>query len=709
MKLTKIIKILPAILMLAMYCSVSDIPRDNELDPSADNFTVTENADLQDVNTDAANLSFSNFTFGAGDSEISVTQNFSVPIYGDSGTSISWESDDSSIVFVNGTALITRPTTGIDKTVTITATITKGSESAITTFDIEIKATADTVPPSGVTDLTVTPAERSVTLDWLNPTTDYAGAKVVRKSGSYPANADDGIDVCQGDINTCLDTYENFCDLAYYSVFAYDLAGNFSIAANILGIDSTCFSQQGYLIAPNAGASDYFGRDVSISGDTIVVGAYGEDSSQITITNGSTASADNSATDAGAAYVFVRSGTTWSQQAYLKAPNAGAGDGFGTSVSISGDTIVVGASTEDSSQTTITNDATASADNSTSSAGAAYVFVRSGATWSQQAYLKAPNAEVFDRFGTSVSISGDTIVVGALDEESSQTTITNDATASADNSASSAGAAYVFVRSGTTWSHQAYLKVSNAEADDKFGVSVSISGDTIVAGANYEDSSQTTITNGSTGSDDNSATDAGAAYVFVRSGTTWSQQAYLKAPNAEASDYFGNSVSISGDTIVVGAYYEDSDQTTITNGSTASSDNSASAAGAAYVFVRSGTTWSHQAYLKAPNAEASDYFGCSVSISGDTIVVGAHSEDSGEKLISNGSTASADNSAGGSGAAYVFVRNSTNGTWRQNAYLKGNSLVGSFGGSVFISGDTVVVGSSGYAGYTGTAYAFVRQ
>jgi hypothetical protein len=277
-------------------------------------------------------------------------------------------------------------------------------------------------------------------------------------------------------------------------------------------------------------------------------------------------------------------------------------------------------------------------------------------TWSQQAYLKAPNAEASDEFGYSVSISGDTIVVGAWWEDSNQTTITNGPGASSNNSASNSGAAYVFVRSGTNWSQQAYLKAPNAEANDWFGFSVSISGDTIVVGANQEDSNQTTITNGTTASSDNSASESGAAYVFVRSGTTWSQQAYLKAPNAEAGDWFGWSVSISGDTIVVGANLEDSNQTTITNGTTASSNNSASNSGAAYVFVRSGATWSHQAYLKAPNAEAGDLFGFSVSISGDTIVVGALWEDSNQTTITNGTTASSDNSASESGAVYVFVR-----------------------------------------------------
>ena len=414
------------------------------------------------------------------------------------------------------------------------------------------------------------------------------------------------------------------------------------------------WAQQAYVKAPNAEADDYFGSSVAVSGDTVVVGAAYEDSNLTTITNGTTASADNSAAQAGAVYVFTRSGSTWTQQAYLKAPNAETNEFFGTSVAVSGDTVVVGAPFESSNQTTITNGTTASANNSAPSAGAAYVFTRSGTNWTQQAYLKAPNAGAGDYFGYSVAVSGDTVVVGAYGEDSNQTTITNGTTASADNSASYAGAAYVFTRSGTNWTQQAYLKAPNAGTNDEFGSSVAVSGDTVVVGSLYEASNQTTITNGATASADNSAAQAGAVYVFTRSGTTWTQQAYLKAPNAEAGDQFGYSVAVSGDTVVVGAYVEASNQTTITNGSTASADNSAFAAGAAYVFTRSGTTWTQQAYLKAPNAEAGDSLGYSVAVSGDTVVVAAPSESSNQTNITNGATASADNSATNAGAAYVF-------------------------------------------------------
>jgi hypothetical protein len=152
----------------------------------------------------------------------------------------------------------------------------------------------------------------------------------------------------------------------------------------------------------------------------------------------------------------------------------------------------------------------------------------------------------------------------------------------------------------------------------------------------------------------NNALASGAAYVFVRSGTTWSQQAYLKASNTEAGDLFGRAVEVSDDTIVVGAYQEDSGATGV-NGE--QSDDSATNSGAAYVFVRNGTKWSQQAYLKASNTGANDYFGWSVAVSSDTVVVGAPRESSSATGI-NGNQS--DNSAGNSGAAYIFVRSGTN-------------------------------------------------
>jgi FG-GAP repeat len=366
------------------------------------------------------------------------------------------------------------------------------------------------------------------------------------------------------------------------------------------------------------------------------------------------------------------------QLAYLKASNTGTQDFFGFSVAISGDTVVVGATGEDSDATGIDGN---QADNSALDSGAAFVFVRAGSAWSQQAYLKASNTEAGDRFGFSVAISGDTVVVGAHYEESNATGVNGN---QADNSAFWAGAAYVFHRSGGVWSQQAYLKASNTEAQEWFGASVAVSGDTVVVGAHFEDSNATGV-NGEQAN--NSAALSGAAYVFVRSGGVWSQQAYLKASNTAANDWFGYSVAVSGDTVVVGAYGESSSATGM-NGNQA--DNSATWAGAAYVFVRSGGVWSQQAYLKASNTGLADYFGIEVALSGDTLVVGARGEDSNATGV-NGNQAN--NSAGASGAAYVFVR--SGGVWSQQAYLKASNTqeYGRFGTSVAISGDTVVVGA----------------
>ncbi|WP_220459083.1 FG-GAP repeat protein [Acidovorax sp. FHTAMBA] len=408
------------------------------------------------------------------------------------------------------------------------------------------------------------------------------------------------------------------------------------------------WSQQAYVKASNTGVNDYFGYSVALSsnGNTLAVGAYVERSNATGIDGNQ---ADNSAPGAGAAYVFTRSGSTWSQQAYVKASNTEAGDAFGISVALSGDgnTLAVGAVGEGSIATGIDGD---QADNSAGSAGAVYVFARSGSTWSQQAYVKASNTGAVDAFGVSVALSGDgnTLAVGAMREASNATGIDGN---QADNSAFNAGAVYVFARSGSTWSQQAYVKASNAWANDYFGASLALSGDgnTLAAGAHTE-ASNATGTNGNQA--DNSTIAAGAVYMFTRSGSTWSQQAYVKASNTGEGDQFGWSVALSGDgnTLAVGAYGERGNATGI-NGNQV--DNSASLAGAVYVFTRSGSAWSQQAYVKAGNTGAYDSFGTSVALSGDgnILAVGANLEAS-NATGTNGNPA--DNSAGASGAVYVY-------------------------------------------------------
>jgi hypothetical protein len=372
------------------------------------------------------------------------------------------------------------------------------------------------------------------------------------------------------------------------------------------------WTQQQKLTASDGVGNDNFGFSAAVSGDgsTALVGAFSK----------------NSFT--GAAYVFLRSGTTWSQQAELTAADAASGDEFGLSVSLSGDG----------------NTALIGARNKNSGTGAAYVFIRSGTVWGQQAELTAGDAATNDSFGWSVSLSGDgsAALLGAY------------------NKNSGTGAAYVFIRSGTVWGQQAELTAGDAATGDEFGYSVSISGDasTALVGAFNK----------------NSAT--GVAYVFIRSGTVWGQQAELAAGDAATNNDFGISVSLGGDgsTALIGA------------------DNRNSGTGAAYVFSRSGTTWSQQQELTAGDAATSDGFGFSVSLSADdsTALIGAENKNS------------------GTGAAYVFTRSGS--SWNQQHELTASDATSGddFGFAVSLSSDgtTALVGAFGKNSFTGAAYVF---
>jgi hypothetical protein len=481
--------------------------------------------------------------------------------------------------------------------------------------------------------------------------------------------------------------------LTKYTITAKNSKG--FLASGTFDLSVSGWNQEAYIKAPNADANDQFGAAAAIDGDTAVVGARFESSAQTTITNGATASSDNSVSSAGAVYIFRRTGTTWVPEAYLKAPNAEANDFFGASVAIQGDTAVVSASGEDSNETTITNGTTASADNSALESGAVYIFRRTGSTWAHEAYFKAPNTEANDAFGSAISIHGDTVVVGASGEDSNDTTITNGPTASGDNSSGEAGAAYVFRRTGTSWAQEAFLKAANANASDSFGYSVAVSGDTVVVGAPNEDSNDTTITNGASASSDNSSGETGAVYIFKRTGTTWAEEAFLKASNSQANDGFGSATAIDADTVAVSAPNEDSNQSTITNGGGASSNNSALNSGAVYIFKRTGTNWAQESYLKTPFPDANDQLGSTaLSVSGNILVAGSSGEGSNQQTITHGPSASSDNSLANAGAAYIFRR--TDSTWVHEAYLKApNAVAGQlFGKATSVTGSTVLVGAS---------------
>lgn len=364
------------------------------------------------------------------------------------------------------------------------------------------------------------------------------------------------------------------------------------------------WSEQSYLKAPNGDPQDRFGTSVAISGDTLVVGAPGESSAARGINNNVPGPSDNSAMSSGAVYVFVRSGTVWTEQAYLKASNADANDGFGVSVAIADDTIVVGAYAEASGGRGVDPTNPGPGDNSAALVGAAYVFVRSAGVWSQQAYLKPSDAA--EEFGMSVALANDTIVVGAP----------------LGGGISLAGAAYVFVRNAGKWTWQSKIEPSFTQDTERFGDSVTISGNSLVVGAQGESSAFAGLNSTGPWPMDQSLPLAGAGFEFERSGTSWLQRVYIKASNPGYNDDFGFRVALAGDVLAIGAPLEASSATGV-NPLQGQSGDSASDTGAVYVFVRSAGIWSQRAYVKPPIANPGGEFGSALAISGTTIVVGA--------------------------------------------------------------------------------------
>ncbi len=299
-------------------------------------------------------------------------------------------------------------------------------------------------------------------------------------------------------------------------------------------------------------ASDGFGNAVSIDGDYAIVGAYNDDDFGL---------------NTGAAYIFVRSGSSWTQQAKITASDPAAADWFGSSVAIDGEYAIIGSILDDDGG---------------NSSGSAYIFKRSGTSWSQQAKITASDGAPSDQFGREVSISGDYAVVGVYQD---------------DDAGSSSGSAYVFVRSGTSWTQQAKLTANDAAADDRFGISVSISGDYVIAGSEF---------------DDDGGKNSGSAYIFNRSGSSWTQQAKITASDATTFDYFGASVSINGNYVIIGADGEDDVE---------------NASGSAYIFKRSGSSWTEQTRIKADDADLTDNFGDAVALGNNYSIVGAFNDD----------------------------------------------------------------------------------
>jgi len=336
----------------------------------------------------------------------------------------------------------------------------------------------------------------------------------------------------------------------------------------------TTWIQQAKLLPSDGAPEEQFGEDVDIEGDVALIGAWFDDDNGV---------------HSGSAYVFIRTGTTWTQQAKLL-PSDGVTDAqFGINVALSGDTALIGANRDD--------------DNGIRS-GAAYVFTRTGTTWTQQAKLIASDGAPEERFGIDVALDGDTALIGS----------------ESDDNGNYSGSVYVFTRTGTTWTEQQKIYPSDGAEADWFGFAISLDGDTALFAASL---------------DDDNGTDSGSAYVYTRSGTTWTQQQKLLTLDGAAGDHFSEqAVSLDGDTALIGAYMD---------------DDGGSQSGSAYIFTRSGTTWTQQQKLIASDGAAGDHFSYwAVSLDGDTAFIGAWSDD--DMGINSGS-------------AYVFTKSSADLTF----------------------------------------------
>lgn len=380
------------------------------------------------------------------------------------------------------------------------------------------------------------------------------------------------------------------------------------------------------LTASDGASYDNFGTSVAISGDTAVVGSPLDRVSHDLDRRGS-------------AYVFVRSGGVWTEQAKLIASDGAHDDYFGYSVAISGDTVVVGSPFH-----TVGANA---------GQGAAYVFVRTGSIWTEQAKLTANDGGAIDLFGWAVAIMSETVVVGAVGD-----TV---------HGRPMQGSAYVFSRVASTWNQEAKLTASDVPCCAVFGSSVAISADTVVVGA-----PGTWLPL------------KGSAYVFLLANGIWRQQAKLTASDGSWNDSFGYSVAISANTLVVGSPTADAggDQ----------NDNR----GSAYVFLRNSGVWTERTKLTASDAARGDNFGQAVAVKGGIVVVGAPIND-------------------GFGSGYLFLRGRV--VWTEQAKLTANDgPFSKFGYSVAISDihtGALIVGSMladiGSNQDQGAAYVYVQS
>lgn len=364
------------------------------------------------------------------------------------------------------------------------------------------------------------------------------------------------------------------------------------------------------LIRSSDGGSG-LGYSVDVEGDTAVAGAY------MATVNGKVGQ--------GAAYVFERTGTTWTQTAKLTAADGQAGDHFGADVCVSGNFLAVGADLDD--------DATTGTDT-----GAVYVFEKVAGVWTQRAKLQAADGAVGDQFGYRLALQGDLLAVTAYGHD----------TAGLGN----AGQVYLYRRNGIAWTESQRLAASDPEAAASFGWTLGLDGPVMAVGAFYRSVS--------------GATQAGAVYVFEDLGSAWSETARLTASDYAAYDHFSSAIAVRGDEIVVGADMND--------------DPVAGAeAGSAYVFRKSAGVWNQTARLVASDIAAYQQMGLDVDLEGDLMLVGAYLADISGRVDQ--------------GAVYVYQRNGS--TWTQTSKLTGSDgrAFDHFGWVLSVSNSRAFVGA----------------
>ncbi|MEW8000990.1 MAG: FG-GAP repeat protein [Candidatus Thiodiazotropha endolucinida] len=464
-----------------------------------------------------------------------------------------------------------------------------------------------------------------------------------------------------------------------------------SCSAEELCVDSSPISPAsamldaiGYFKASNTGRWDFFGITVALSddGNTMAISATGDDSSATGVDGGQSG---DSGYSSGAVFLFVREGTSWRQQAYIKSSNSDREDGFGGSLALSsnGDVLAVGALGEDSAATGVNGD---QADNSADNYGAVYLFERSAGSWTQQTHIKASNTGAGDSFGrVALSDDGNTLAVAAHLEDSAARGIH---VSQANNSGASSGAVYLFVRTDQNWIQQVYIKASNTDELDFFGSSIALSadGDTLAVAAPGEDSLATGINGDQT---DNSGDASGAVYLFSRNAGCWEQQAYIKSSNTDSTDGFGSDVAMSndGNRLAVGALGEASSATGVDGDQT---DNGAPWSGAVYIFDRDGSDWQQQAYIKASNTDERDEFGGTIALSDDGTILAVTARYERSDAVGIGGD-QGNMLTFYKGAAYLFTSRANK--WQQTNYIKApvTENYRYFGDGLAISGDALTL------------------